>query len=117
MMLPMISNCRPHGPTNLHITSSTVAVCTWNRSWSLGNVDSSTLISCFNTFRQAIIGRRASTPRRCARIVGSVLTACGTRPLIGKRRHCRTVGLGPCPSGSLVVATPHATTAQLMVVP
>lgn len=62
VMLPMISNCRPVGPTNLHITSSTVAVCTWNRSWSLGNVDSITLISCFNTFRQAIVFR-ASTPR------------------------------------------------------
>lgn len=62
VMLPMISNCRPVGPTNLHITSSTVAVCTWNRSWSLGKVDSITLISCFNTFRQAIVFR-ASTPR------------------------------------------------------
>lgn len=62
VMLPMISNCRPVGPTNLHITSSTVAVCTWNRSWSFGNVDSRTLISCFNTFRQAIIVR-ASTLR------------------------------------------------------
>lgn len=61
VILPMISNCRPAGPTNLHITSSTVAVCTWNRSWSLGNVDSSTLISCFNTFRQAIVDYNAST--------------------------------------------------------
>lgn len=66
----MISNCRPVGPTNLHITSSTVAVCTWNRSWSLGKVDSITLISCFNTFRQAIIDR-ALTPQNTRRSLGN----------------------------------------------
>lgn len=75
VMFPMISNCRPVGPTNLHITSSTVAVCTWKRSWSLGNVDSSTLISCFKTFRQAIIGR-ASTPRRSDHVDRSKAHSC-----------------------------------------
>lgn len=55
VMFPTISNWRPVGPTNLHITSSTVATCIWNRSWSLGNVDSSILICCFNAFRQAIV--------------------------------------------------------------
>lgn len=68
VMLPMISNCRPAGPTNLHITSSTVAVCTWNRSWFLGNVDSITLISCFNTFRQAIVSH-TSTPGRAIKTI------------------------------------------------
>lgn len=87
VMLPMISNCRPVGPTNLHITSSTVAVCIWNRSWSLGNVDSSTLISCFSKFRQAIVGREHRPRRSVGRLETRMPGSFYERLLIDDRRQ------------------------------
>lgn len=121
VMLPMISNCRSFGPTNLHITSSTVAVCIWNRSWSLGNVDSSTLISCFNTFRQAIVSAGHRPPGvEGADEDGDVCCSRTPDPSTGQRRtsgasartrlrgQCRRGDLAPCPAVRTIITREYA---------
>lgn len=74
-------------------------MCTWNRSWSLGNVASITLISCFNTFRQAMVDVSLS-------VVDIITITCDlhtddgswlTPRSDGLCCLCRPVGHGPCP--------------------
>lgn len=54
VILACISYFFPFLPTNLQLSSSTLADIIWNLSWLLGKTDSSVLISCLRVFRQAI---------------------------------------------------------------
>lgn len=54
VMLACISYFLPFFPMNRQLSSSTLAVTIWNRSWFFENTDSNVLISCLRVFRQAI---------------------------------------------------------------
>lgn len=56
VILACISYFFPFLPTNLQLSSSTLADIIWNLSWLFGKTDSRVFISCFNVFRQAIWG-------------------------------------------------------------
>ena len=54
VILAWISYFFPFLPTNLQLSSSTLADIIWNLSWLFGKTDSRVLISCLRVFKQAI---------------------------------------------------------------
>lgn len=71
VILACISYFFPFLPTNLQLSSSTLADIIWNLSWLLGKTDSRVLISCLRVFRQAIWGaeRECRTPNFSAALI------------------------------------------------